>query len=328
MAPSEHNPRRRGSFTVSDLQAGYRLDQVLAEEVKGWSRSRLQKLIREQSVRVGGELVEKPGTLLARGTRVEVEFPCAPRPAAPVESTPLSVLYQDEQLIVIDKPAGMVTHPNQKFQTGTVADLAVAQFGPLPQIQGEDRPGIVHRLDKETSGALILGRDARTLEELKRQFKAREVEKTYLCICHGDPRFDSDWIESRIASTPRHPDRMSIVRDESRGREASTFFQVRERFHGFAYVSCSPKTGRTHQIRVHLASIGLPILGDKVYRRGGAVAVPYPKEAPDIGRQALHAHALRFTHPLTGAKISVESPLPHVFELALEWLRENRPRQG
>ena len=223
-------------------------------------------------------------------------------------------------LLVVDKPAGLIVHRNERYQTATLADMAMQQFGDLPSIQGEHRPGIAHRLDRLTSGVLLLGRTTEALESIKAQFKARTVAKTYLALVHGDPRFDSNWIETSIGPSADGRGRFKIV-PEGQGRAASTYYEVRERFHGFAYVEVRPRTGRTHQIRVHLTSIGLPIVGDWTYKHAGALKVPLPAEAPAMPRQALHAHRIELDHPVTGERVTFESRLAADMEALLEWLR-------
>ena len=313
-------------FTVPESLAGARLDVALAQLAEGWSRSRLQALVRARRVRVDGAEVCRPRTAVEAGARLEVDFPAAEPATTPDGEaiTGLEVLHEDEHIVVIDKPAGLVAHPNTHFQTGTVSHLAEGRFGELPRVQGEDRPGIVHRLDRLTSGVMVIGRSPEAIRCLKEQFKGRRVDKTYLAIVHGVPRFDSEWIEKSIAPVPRHPDRFRVVSD-GEGREASTYVETRERFRGFALLECKPKTGRTHQIRVHVASGGHPIVGDRVYHHPGPLPVPLPEDAPHPKRQALHARALSFEHPASGERVRFEAPLPDDMRELLEWLRANAP---
>jgi len=202
-------------------------------------------------------------------------------------------------------------------------DLAVAQFGPLPTLYGAERPGIVHRLDRDTSGLLLLGRTPEALAALKAAFQAREVAKTYLAIVRGEPRFDTEWIVARLGRTSSRRDRISVV-GEGEGREASTYYEVRERFDGFALLAVFPKTGRTHQVRVHLGSVGLPLLGEELYLPKRTRS-PAPKPGdPVIARQALHAHALELAHPASGEALRFEAPLPADMAGALATLRLNR----
>ncbi len=312
---------------------GMRLDAALAQLCAGVSRSRLASLIRDGAVSIGGEAVTRPRELLAGGEAIEVHFPAPSDPPLPGPDDPfrLPLLYEDEHLIVIDKPAGLVSHPSPRFPTGSVACLADAHYGPLPQVQGEGRPGIVHRLDRMTSGVMLIGRTLEALEALKQGFRERRMHKTYVALVHGAPRFESDWLESRLAPTPGHPDRIRALREDpddpawQAAREASTYYEVRERFEGFALLECRPKTGRTHQIRVHLSSIGLPVVGDLIYRGSGRRARlqkdSLPAGAPEVTRHMLHAAALGFVHPVTGEEMRFEAPLPEEMERLVGWLR-------
>ena len=316
---SPRNPRER--ILVPQELDGARLDVVLARHVRDRSRTRLQSLVREGCVTVDDAVVTRPNTAVAAGSRIAVDLPGPRAAVAGVDApTPLDVLYEDEALIVVDKPAGLVVHRNDRYPAATLADIAVQQFGELPSIQGEHRPGIAHRLDRLTSGVLLLGRTTAALEAIKAQFQARTVAKTYLALVHGDPRFHSDWIETSIGPSADGRGRFKIV-PEGEGRAASTYYEVRERFHGFAYLELRPRTGRTHQIRVHLHSIGLPIVGDWTYKHPGALKVPLPAEAPPMERQALHAHRIEFDHPVTGERVTFESRLAGDIESLLEWLR-------
>ena len=286
----------------------------------GESRSRVQERIKDGGVSVDGEVVRRPSHVLAAGGRVELA--AVPRSRERPGSQPgaaFRVVHEDATLVVLDKPAGMVVHPSSVVVGGTLAELAAERYGELPALQGEDRPGVVHRLDAETSGLLVLARTREAGEELLRQFREREVEKLYLALVHGDPRFESDWIEAPIGRSARRSDRMSVVA-EGEGREARTFYEVRERFGAAALLACRPVTGRTHQIRVHLTSIGHSIVGDRLYRpKGGAPALP--PGIPGLARHALHAVELRLTHPATGERLGFEAPLPVELASVLEALR-------
>lgn len=328
----------RLSFPVTAAERGKRLDQVLCARVEGWSRTKVQALIKAGRVRLSGRTVRKPGLILMEAGEIEAELAL---PESAVEATfprELAVLFEDEHVIAIDKPAGMLTHGNvapsgtsiaDRTRSGTsVADRARGAFGALPSLGGEERAGIVHRLDRETSGVLVLARTAEALEELKRQFKSREVEKTYAAIVHGDPRFDSEWIEKRLGRSERARDRIRVM-GEGEGRDAVTYYEVRERFAGpaasdrdsAALLAVFPKTGRTHQVRVHLSSIGLPLVGETLYLPRRRTPPSLPAGAPKMERQALHAQSLAFTHPITHEPMRVEAPLPADMSALLEWLR-------
>ncbi len=313
-------------FRLPQDQTEQRLDRVLAAELTGRSRSKLQQWIRAGRVRVGGEVVTRPSHPVGGGAEVSVDPPpedvATDAAGEPVEE--LVVLWEDRHLAVIDKPAGVVTHPNERYPRGTVADLARERWGALPTQQGEDRPGIVHRLDRMTSGLLILALSEEAMVELMRAFREREVEKTYSALVHGVPRFDSEWIDAPILRVPRR-ERLRVGGSGEEGRPASTLIECRERFHGFAHIHAHPKTGRTHQIRVHLEHLGHPIIGDRLYGPRGALEVPLPPEAPCLLRQALHARSLRFRHPISGDPLAFDSPLPADMAALLEWLRSSRP---
>jgi 23S rRNA pseudouridine1911/1915/1917 synthase len=280
---------------------GRRLDHYLAAVGTWGSRSQVQKLIASGSVRLDGHL-PKAGIMLREGQTVEVRA-AAPAPATGVEpeAIALDVLYEDERLLVINKPAGMVVHPAPGNWRGTlVAALLHHWHGPRPGLD-PFRPGIVHRLDKDTSGVLVIAKDAPTLAALGHQFRRREVKKQYLAWVWGRVRRQRGTITEPIGRNPAHRTRMAVRRG---GREAETAFEVVERFDQVTLLRLFPRTGRTHQIRVHLAAIGHPIVGDAVYgRRRSAGAVL-------IARQALHAEQLEFCHPGSGQRLRFTAPIP------------------
>ena len=318
------NVDERKSWRVPPELDGSRIDQALVSHLQEWSRSRLQALIKDGRVRIEGAVSRKPGTLVGGGSLIEIELPVRdPRPSVAESRKRLEVLWEDGELAVVLKPPGLLVHRGEGSSEVSLAELAVALFGELPALQGEDRPGIVHRLDRETSGVVVLGKTEKALRELMRQFREREVEKVYRALVIGEPRFDSDWIESPVGRAPRHPDRMTVLGLEEGGRTASTFYEVLERFRGFASLKVQPKTGRTHQIRVHLTSVELPVLGDRVYRlrRGSEAKLDEAIAAPR--RQLLHAESLTFTHPTSGEVMRFETPLPADFGRVLEGLREH-----
>jgi 23S rRNA pseudouridine1911/1915/1917 synthase len=314
-------PKPIESFHVPPGNAEERLDRYLADRLEGTTRSRLQRWIREGRVRVNGMAVARPGTLLAAGAEIEVERPTRRLADGAMErAAALQVLFEDEHLLALDKPAGLLVHPGAGEGRETLAQLANLRFGPLPCAEDADRPGIVHRLDQDTSGVILLARTAPALLALQAQFRERHVRKTYMALVHGDPRFDSDWIETPIGSDTRRPGKFKVVA-EGEGREAATFYETRERFGDFACLAVRPLTGRTHQIRVHLASIGHSIVGDSQYRSKGSMS-RVPEEAPVLGRQALHAEAIEFEHPATGEAISLEAPLPADLSSLVSWFRD------
>ncbi len=323
--PSGSTPRV-WSATVAATDSGRRVDHFLAANFEGVSRTILQRWIREGRVRIGGELVERPSHALSIGDRIEVEERVdVAAPAPSLEGLELSVIYADEYLAVIDKPAGLLAHPGPNTVGASVSALAERKWGALPRLQGEDRPGIVHRLDAGTSGLMVLGLETPAFEALQEQFRARAVTKIYTAIVYQEPRFDSGWIEAPIGRSTARPDRMCVL-PAGEGRAAATYYEVRERFRGFALLDCRPKTGRTHQIRVHLAHIDHPIVGDTLYRRRGPHSIELAPEAPPMPRQALHAAALEFDHPVRAERMRFEAPLPSDMTALLAWLREHHAR--
>ena len=314
------------SRTVTPTDVGLRLDQFLARQPEIGSRARAREMIDAGLVLLAGERV-RPAAALAAGQTVAFALPAASGDVLDGgDSLPpeLPVLFADHWLIAVDKPAGLASHPPQGrgFRGHTVASIMRARFGDLPALAGDDRPGIVHRLDRETSGVMVLARNAEAFHFLRAQFKARTVHKEYRCIAYGESRFDSDWIERAIAADEQHPDRMTVVSEG--GREASTFYEVVERFAGFTHFRCLPRTGRTHQIRVHLMSIGHSLVGDKVYKARRSQHESLPAGAPDPGRHCLHARRILLQHPCTHEPIEFEAPMPTALTDLLAWLREHR----
>ena len=317
----------KGQWTVTEAEEGERLDRFLAAHIEGISRSKLQVLIKEGRVKIDAREQRKAGTPLNIGDSIETDFPAEEPLATREESVQrLEILHEDEDLLVVNKPAGLLTHRRDAGNEVSLADLAEAYCGPLPSPQGEDRPGIVHRLDRETSGVIVLGKNEVALEELLRQFREREVTKTYALLVSGEPRFTSDWIEEPLGRDPRRPERISVLDVGEGGRAASTFYEVQERLDGFAFLHCQPKTGRTHQIRVHMNAIGIDVVGDRVYRVRNSTNPKVPSDAPKAHRQMLHARRIELRHPKSGKAVSFESPLPADFEALLLWLRAAKDR--
>jgi 23S rRNA pseudouridine1911/1915/1917 synthase len=294
-------------LTVPETAAGVRLDQFLQEQLPQYSRSRLQDWIKRERVQVNGH-AQKPSYTVRAGESVEVE-PDAPTPLhAFAEEIPVEVLYADEDVVAINKPAGMVVHAGAGNHSGTLVNALLHHFGTLSNVSGEDRPGIVHRIDRETSGVLLVARNDAAHRKIAEQFASRSVEKQYLALVQGVLATDQGRIERKIARDPVRRIRMTTRLNA--GRTALTEYRVLRRFEKFTYVEVRIGTGRTHQIRVHMASIGHPVAGDTVY---GARAQPY-------GRFFLHAHRIRFTQPSTGEAVTVEAPLPEELRSWLESL--------
>jgi 23S rRNA pseudouridine1911/1915/1917 synthase len=299
--------------------AGARLDRFVAGIAGVGTRSRAKQLIDAGGVHVDGVL-RKAAFALRPAMRVDVDVPAPSPTTVEAEALPLAVLYEDAHLIAIDKPPGMVVHPAPGSRRGTVVNALVHRLGALAGVGAVERPGIVHRLDKDTSGVLVVARTAAALEGLARQFRDRTLEKRYVALVHGTVRGSAGVVDRPIGRDPRARTRMSVA--ARRARAAVTRWTVRERFAGATLLDVAPTTGRTHQIRVHLAAIGHPIVGDAVYggRRRGR-----PETAAILGsmpRQALHAASLVLAHPVTGVPLRLAAPLPEDFSTVLERLRK------
>ena len=299
-------PGRLVRLTVPPAFAGLRLDQALARLLPEHSRSRLAKLIAEGHVRVDGERLA-PRARLASGEAVEVRL--APRPeeeAFRAEAIPLAIVHEDAQVLVVDKPAGLVVHPGSGNWAGTMLNALLHHAPGLARLP---RAGIVHRLDKETSGLLVVAKTELAQADLVRQLQARTVRRTYLALARGRVAGDGT-IEAPIGRHPRARTRMAVV---GTGKPAVTHYRVKRRFAAHTLLECDLETGRTHQIRVHLAEIGHPLEGDPDYGARGARR---------LGRQALHAWKLAFRHPASGKVLRFESPLPADFRALLAALEK------
>ncbi len=310
---------------VDSFEAGWRLDVFLAHHFPDYSRVHLRRVITAGGVRVadrGG----KPAYRLSAGQRVRILLPEIPREAPRPENIPLEILYEDECLVVINKPPGMVVHPARGHWSGTLAGALQFHFGStLSAAGGPSRPGIVHRLDRDTSGAILVARNDLTHGKLARQFADRTIEKEYFALISGNPPLDRDVIDCPIGFHPRQRKNGDPPR-RCPEPACADFFEVVERFSGFAAIRLVPKTGRTHQIRVHLSHIGCPVLCDKQY--GGRSQITRGEIRHDPGdlailldRQALHARRLKFRHPDDGRVMEIEAPIPADMQMVLEELR-------
>lgn len=286
-----------------------RLDQFLARELPQFSRARLQKLIRNKNITVNGSPA-RPGDPIRAEDCVEVNEPPPEKIDNLPEDIAIDVLYQDDDLIVINKPAGLVVHPGAGQREHTLVNALLFHFPRLSEIGGKERPGIVHRLDKDTTGCLVVARTDQAHRSLSAQFAERTVEKFYLALIAGKLRKTAGTIEEKIGRHPVHRQRMSIA--SSRGRSAKTDYRVLSSSGEMSLVECKLHSGRTHQIRVHLHHLGHPVLGDKVY--GGRFAKSFP-------RQMLHAWKLGFRHPRNEAWKEFEAPMPRDFQDATASLR-------
>lgn len=299
-------------FTVAG-DAQERLDKYLVAQMPDFSRARLQALIQEGKVEVNGRVITKSGFPLTAGSRVQVEVPpVVPTDLVP-EAIPLQVVFENEDVMVINKPAGMVVHPAAGHASGTLVHAALAHAPELEGIGGEQRPGIVHRLDKDTSGLILVAKNDRTHRWLQDQFRLRKVNKVYLALVDGAPSTPSGRIEAPIGRDPSHRKKMAITTPQ-RGREAVTEYQTREKFTHHTLIEAHPLTGRTHQIRLHLAFLGCPIVGDAVYG--------HRKFSLPIERHFLHAARLSVQLPGEKAARTFEAPLPPELEAVLAGLRK------
>ena len=284
----------------------------------------------------------KASLRLKAGKRVLVSQIDVPRDGPAPQAIPLKILYEDDSIIVVDKEAGMIVHPAKGHWEGTLASALAHHFGPLSSRGGPTRPGIVHRLDRETSGVIVVAKNDRVHDLVSAQFKSREVEKEYLAIVIGVPDLDRDIIDEPIGEHPTQREKKAIRRNDPSARAAVTAYEVVERFDSFALVRAQPKTGRTHQIRIHLTHVRHPVLCDKLY--GGRIALTKlelirpdkmghdkdrseaASDGPLIERHALHAHRLTITHPVSGERMQFVAPLPADMERTLEALRRWRSR--
>ena len=296
----------RTELVVSANEARLRLDQFLAKQLPEFSRSRVQQLIRDGCIRLNN-VTSRPSQIVRGGDTIELTEPPLEKIETLPESIPLEILFEDNDLIVINKPAGLVVHPGAGHREHTLVNALLNHCTTLSGIGGEERPGIVHRLDKETSGALVVAKNDAAHRGLSKQFVERTVEKIYLALVAGKLRKPAGVIEEKIARHPVHRQRMSVT--DSRGRAAKTEYHVVRSSDLASLVECRLHSGRTHQIRVHLHHLGHPVLGDKVYA---------PRIAKDFSRQMLHAWKLGFRHPRTEEWNSFESPLPNDFAAAVE----------
>ena len=311
----------RHRLVVGGRDAGQRLDAWVAGAGIGLSRSQARQLIDAGAIRVGG-VARKPGYALRAGDAIDVEVPPVPPARAEPEDLPLQVLYEDEVLIAVNKAPGMVVHPAPGRWHGTLVNALLHRWGRLPA-DDDARPGIVHRLDRDTSGVMVIARTPAALEHLARQFHDRTVAKRYLAVVRGVLRRDALVIDAPIG---RHrTERKKMSTRVRHGRAALTRVRVLERFATTTLVEAMPETGRTHQIRVHLAAHGFPILGDAVYGGGGGSARLAGRRArpasPSIERQALHAASLELTHPARGDRLRLDAPLCSDMEQLLRTLR-------
>ncbi len=310
------------TYQVSGPDQGQRLDRWLAEQMPEVSRSQLQRLIEQGQVCINDQRCTAKKYAVQLGDQIQVEVP-HPRPLdLQPEEIPLDILYEDDQLLIVNKPAGMVVHPAAGHETGTLVHALLAhctQNGStsLSGIGGVQRPGIVHRLDKDTSGAIMVAKTDAAHQHLQAQIAAKTARRDYLAIVYGKPSTPEGTVDQPIGRHPRDRKRMAIVPIADGGRRAITHWRIQERLGNYTLMHFQLETGRTHQIRVHAAAQGWPIVGDPLYSRGRSIGV-------NLTGQALHAWRLQVQHPQTQAQIQVEAPLPPSFMRLCQVLQQRR----
>lgn len=307
------------TFKIESEQAGNRLDAYIASQIDGWSRARLQRLIANEDVLVNGK-VSKPSYKLRENDEIEVELIAPAADAFVPENIPIDIVYEDDTLIVVNKPAGLVVHPAAGNLSGTLANALAYHFQQLPDGGTGVRPGLVHRLDRDTSGLMVVAKTEAALENLSDQFRDRTVYKSYVALVHGRVLSSSGKIDQPVARDPGNRTRMAVVR---LGRHALTLYKVRRSFDRFTLLDVELKTGRTHQIRVHLAWMKHPVVGDETYGAGRDNTIQNAQlraRVRSLNRQFLHAGKLAFTHPQTNEWVKFETPLPADLEALLEVL--------
>ena len=319
-------------FSVSENHDGERLDKWLAECCSSLSRTQIRREITAGNVWVDGKPT-KPSYRLAVNEQVRCKFRVPTAAGPQPEPMDLSVLYEDDALAVIDKPSAMVVHPAKGHWQGTLVSGLANHFDKLSSVGGSVRPGIVHRLDRDTTGVIVIAKTDEAHRKLARQFEKRSIEKQYICLCLGRVDRDRDTIDLPIGHHPSNRVKMAVREDGGNPKESSTFYEVMERFRRISYIRVRPKTGRTHQIRVHLAHIGNPVLCDRLYGAMSSVSLSFLVNGRDklpgtereilLTRQALHAESIEFIHPTSGERMRVSAPLPEDICNALDALRSD-----
>ncbi|QXE03026.1 RluA family pseudouridine synthase [Terribacillus sp. DMT04] len=296
--------------TVAAEQAGLRIDKLLSDIQEDVSRSQAQSWIKDDLVTVNGTTVKNKYTV-QEGDEIAWSIPEPEEMEIKAENIPLEIVYEDADIAVVNKPRGMVVHPSNGHQSGTMVHALLYHLKDLSGINGTFRPGIVHRIDKDTSGLLVVAKHDKAHQKLTDMLKDHDIERKYRAIVHGVIDHEYGTIEAPIGRDPNDRQKMAVVEN---GKPAVTHFEVLERFEGFTYIECKLETGRTHQIRVHMQYISYPLAGDPKYG---------PRRTLDIGGQALHAAVLGLHHPITGEWMRFEAPVPEVFQAELDKLKLN-----
>jgi 23S rRNA pseudouridine1911/1915/1917 synthase len=332
-------------ITVEARAQGWRVDHYLSRLYPNFSRALFQKAIEQQAILVNG-IPAKPSRKLRMNDRLSVRLPALPDRTLPPEDIPLNIIYEDEYLVVLNKQAGLIVHPGKGNYRGTLAGALQFHFDRLSDVAGQLRPGIVHRLDRDTSGVLVIAKDNQVHHRLSGQFERREVTKEYFAIVRGVIDLNEDEIATHLCISSRHRERMTVCEPGGNSRPAVTRYLIAERYAGFTSVRLFPKTGRTHQLRVHMQHLGHPIVADRLYGGGVRLAladlvspsIPTTEQAespgdteqqsePDlISRQALHARRLAFRHPHSGKEMEFEAPLPDDIARTVAAIARHCPR--
>jgi len=330
--PAEELSDQPIELTVEERAHGWRVDHYLARLFPNYSRSLLQQAIKQQGVLLNGGVV-KASRRLYPGDLLSVQLPSLPDRSLPAEDLPINILYEDDALIVLNKAPGMIVHPGKGNYSGTLASALQFHFDSLSDVAGSLRPGIVHRLDKDTSGVIVVAKDNQVHHKLAKQFEQRTVLKEYRAITYGEIERDSDYIEVWMRVHPQHREKMTICQESDHAsRFSSTFYEVLNRFGDYSHVKLLPKSGRTHQLRLHMLHIKHPIVADLPYAGRSQLTLADLSRCDQgtettesqvlIARQALHAYRLAFTHPVTDEPVRFEAPLPDDFERTLKALEQ------
>lgn len=322
------------TLTVEARGHGWRVDHYLTRIFPNHSRGLFQKAIEQGAVLVNG-LPVKASRRLRVNDRISVKLPQEADSSIAAEDLPIEVIYEDDAIAVINKPANMVTHPGKANYTGTLAAAVQYHFDNLSDVAGQLRPGIVHRLDRDTTGVIIIAKDNQVHNRLTKQFEQRTVKKEYRAIVRGVIDRESDYIRTHMKVHPKAHEKMIVCAPDEKSREAITFYRVLNTFRGFTEVQLLPETGRTHQLRVHMQHLKHPIVADRLYAGHDrllfselAGTPAQADEVPIISRQALHAYKLKLRHPVTDAIMEFEAPLPPDMQRLLEALHEHRSTSG
>jgi 23S rRNA pseudouridine1911/1915/1917 synthase len=302
------------TINIQVIENSDRLDRYLSQKLSDLSRSRIQQLIEQGHVQVNDQICTSKKVNLKIGDRISLEIPAIEPLKLIAADIPLDILYEDEELIILNKPAGLVVHPAPGHPEGTLVNAILSHCPNLPGIGGIQRPGIVHRLDKDTTGAIVIAKTDLAYQHLQAQLQAKTARREYLGLVYGVPKTETGSIDLPIGRNPQDRKKMGIVSVEDGGRAAITHWQVQERLANYTLIHFQLETGRTHQIRVHSAKIGHPIVGDPLYSSAHSIGVNLPG-------QALHAWKLQLQHPVSGKLLQVTAPLPRSFTTLLEVLR-------